>query len=36
VQYLLDMDVMKEGNHYHFTFSPFKITPLMLACAIGQ
>lgn len=38
MQYLVDMDIMRQENkeHFDFKFSEFEISPLMLACAIGK
>lgn len=37
-QYLIDMEIMKQDNenHYDFRFSKFNMTPVMLACSIGE
>ena len=37
-QYLIDLDVLKQDNLsiFKFTFSHYHLTPLMLACAIGE
>mmetsp|Transcript_40410 Transcript_40410/g.52983 ORF Transcript_40410/g.52983 Transcript_40410/m.52983 type:complete len:157 (-) Transcript_40410:1312-1782(-) len=38
MQYLIDMDIMRQehADAFNFHFSDFSITPLMLACAIGN
>ena len=38
MQYLVDMDIMRQDNKetFNFKFSEFEISPLMLACAIGK